>query len=199
MRLALSGTQEIAAAADVVWRHLLDHDLVAAAAPGVESVEVIDAQRFRAVAALGVGNMSLRFRLHVELYDIEPPLRLRISVKGAAPGSAMRADAGASIVAMGPLVSRLEWTVASDAHGTVAGVGARMLQGTARKITETFWRTFAERISSAAAIPAPESAVASEPSPAPEPTSDAEPSAVPEPEQTPAPESVSPPSGQSPI
>lgn len=154
MRLELAGTQEIAAAADVVWRHLLDHAFVAAAAPGVESVEAIDGQRFRAVTSLGVGSMSLRFTLHVELYDIEPPQRVRIAVKGAAPGSAMRADAGASIVATGPLESRLDWTVASDAHGSVAGVGARMLQGTARRITETFWRTFAERVAGAAAAPA---------------------------------------------
>lgn len=155
MRLELSGTQDIDAPAEAVWRSLLDHELIAAAAPGVESAEAIDDTHFRAVAALGVGSISLRFSLQVELHDIEPPERLRMSVKGAAPGSAMRAEAGASVAALGATTSRLDWTVASDVHGTAAGVGARMLQSTARKMTESFWRNFAERAATAAREPAP--------------------------------------------
>jgi carbon monoxide dehydrogenase subunit G len=32
--------------------------------------------------------------------------------------------------------------------GTVANVGARLLEGTARRLTELFWTDFAERVSS---------------------------------------------------
>jgi len=150
VRVELSGTQVINAPAETVWAHLLDHKFVAESAPGVESVEAIDAERFRVVAALGVGSIKLRFALQVELSDIEPPSRLRISVKGNAPGSAMRAEATASLVASGPNASSLDWTIASDVHGTIAGVGARLLQATARKLTQTFWKKFAKRTAAAA-------------------------------------------------
>lgn len=150
MRLELSGTQEIDAPPEMVWSRLLDHEFVAASAPGVESVEAIDPEHYRVVAGLGVGSMKLRFALQVELFDIEPPSKVRMSVRGDAPGSAMRAEADASLVPIGPRSSRLDWTVRSDVHGTIASVGARVLQGTAGKLTRGFWKKFAKRTAAAA-------------------------------------------------
>jgi uncharacterized protein len=150
VRLELSGTQEIEAPADIVWSRLLDHEFVAESAPGVESVEAVDAEHYRVVAGLGVGSMKLRFALQVELVDVEPPSKVRMLVRGNAPGSAMRAEADASLVPIGPRTSRLDWTVSSDVHGTIAGVGARVLQGTAGKLTRSFWKKFAKRTAAAA-------------------------------------------------
>lgn len=145
MRLELSGTQDIAAPAEAVWRHILDHEFIGAAAPGVEHVELMDPEHFRVTASLGVGSIRLRFALQVELFDVDPPSRLRMTVKGSAPGSAMRAEAGALIRSDGPSASSVEWTIASDVHGTIASTGARVLQGTARKLTLEFWKNFARR------------------------------------------------------
>ena len=151
MRLETSGVQEIDASTEIVWSNLLDHHFVASAAAGVESVEPIDAEHFRVVAMLGVGSISLRFTLHVHLHDIDPLVGLRMSVQGAAPGSAMRVEAGASLTPLDTGATRLAWTVASDVHGTIAGIGARMLQGTMRKKTTAFWEQFAENCAAPAA------------------------------------------------
>ncbi|CAN5904363.1 hypothetical protein BH11GEM1_BH11GEM1_29250 [soil metagenome] len=145
MRLELTGTQAIAAPPAMVWQHLLDHEFIAAAAPGVESAERIDPEHFRVTASLGVGSIRLRFTLQVELLDVHPMSSLRMAVKGSAPGSAMRADAGATLVPAGPLASTVYWTIAADVHGNVAGTGARLLQGTARKLAAEFWASFAAR------------------------------------------------------
>ena len=143
MRLETSGVQEIDAPAAVVWSNLIDPAFVAAAATGVESVEPIDAEQYRVVAFLGVGSISLRFTLHVQLHDVDPLAGLRMSVQGAAPGSAMRVEAGATLAPLDSGATRLAWTVASDVHGTIAGIGARLLQGTMRRKTEAFWTQFA--------------------------------------------------------
>lgn len=149
MRLETSGVQEIDAPTAVVWSNLIDHDFVAAAAQGVESVETIDATHYRVVAMLGVGSIALRFTLHVQLHDVDPLAGLRMSVQGAAPGSAMRVEAGATLASLDAGATRLTWTVASDVHGTIAGIGARMLQGTMRRKTEAFWVQFAENCATA--------------------------------------------------
>lgn len=146
MRLELAGTQEIEAPAAVVWKHLIDHEFVGGAAPGLESVAEIDAEHFRVVAGLGVGSIKLRFTLQVALFDLEAPRNLKISVKGDAPGSAMRAEAQVSLVQAGQRSTRLDWALTSDVHGTIASIGARMLQGTVRRLTESFWKKFAKRV-----------------------------------------------------
>jgi carbon monoxide dehydrogenase subunit G len=144
VRLETSGVQEIDAPVAVVWSNLIDPSFIAAAAAGVESVEPIDATQFRVVALLGVGSISLRFTLHVQLHDVDPPAGVRMSVQGAAPGSAMRVEAGATLAPTGAGATRLVWTVASDVHGKIVSIGARMLQGTMRRKIEGFWTQFAE-------------------------------------------------------
>jgi carbon monoxide dehydrogenase subunit G len=151
VRLETSGVQEIDAPTAVVWSNLIDHDFVAAAATGVESVETIDASHYRVVAMLGVGSIALRFTLHVQLHDIDPLASLRMSVQGAAPGSAMRVEAGATLTSLDAGATRLAWTVASDVHGKIVGIGARMLQGTMRRRIEAFWVQFAENCAAPAA------------------------------------------------
>jgi carbon monoxide dehydrogenase subunit G len=151
VRLETSGIQEIDAPVAVVWSNLIDPACVAAAAAGVESVEPIDEKQYRVIALLGVGSISLRFTLHVQLHDVDPLAGVRMSVQGAAPGSAMRVEAGATLASTDAVATRLAWTVASDVHGTIAGIGARMLQGTMRRKIEGFWTQFAANC--AAAVP----------------------------------------------
>jgi carbon monoxide dehydrogenase subunit G len=151
VRLETTGVQEIDAPVAVVWSNLTDPAFVAAAAAGVESVEVVDAEHYRVVAMLGVGSISLRFTLHVQLHDIDPLAALRMSVQGAATGSAMRVEASATLASTEASATRLQWRVASDVHGKIVSIGARMLQGTMRRKIESFWTQFAENCAAAAA------------------------------------------------
>ena len=158
MRLETSGVQEIDVPIAVVWSNLNDPMFVASAAAGVESVEPIDETQYRVIAFLGVGSISLRFTLHVQLHDVVPLAGLRMSVQGAAPGSAMRVEAGATLApidagAPGDAgATRLAWTVASDVHGKIVSIGARMLQGTMRRRIEMFWTQFSANCVAAYAL-----------------------------------------------
>lgn len=146
MRLEFSGAPEIAAPPDVVWKRLLDHEFVASVAPGVESVQAIDDRHFKVVSAFGVGAVKVRFQLDVELSDVNPPKSLKMSAHGKAPGSGVEVSTTLEIEPVPPDRSRLKWNATSEVRGTVASVGARLLTGTAKKLTESFWDKFAARV-----------------------------------------------------
>jgi len=146
VRLELAGEQAIAAPVHVVWERLMDHQYVASCSPDVETVSVADDTHFEVIARLGVGSVKLRFTLHVELSDLEPPASAQLSVRGEAPGSAARARCTATLVSLAPDSTRLDWAVAADLHGTVANVGARMLGGTVERISAAFWSKFAAHV-----------------------------------------------------
>jgi len=150
VRLEFSGAPEIAAPPDEVWRRLLDHKFVAAIAPGVESVEAVDDRHYKVVAGLGVGAVMVKFQLDVELSQVNPPKSLRMSARGKAPGSGVEVSTDLEIEPVAPNRSRLKWSAASEVRGTVASVGARLLKGTAKKLTESFWEKFAERVGAGA-------------------------------------------------
>lgn len=146
MRLEFSGAPEIAAPPDQVWKRLLDYKFVASVAPGVESVEAVDDRHFKVVAGVGVGSVKVKFQIDVELSDVVPPKRLTLSAHGKAPGSALDVRTALEVEPVAPNRSRLRWDATSEVRGTVASVGARLLKGTAKKLTEGFWQAFAERV-----------------------------------------------------
>jgi uncharacterized protein len=147
MKLEFSGAPEITASRQEVWAKLMDPNFVAASAPGVESVEAVDSTHFKVVSALGVGAVKVRFKLDVELFDIVGGDSLKMRARGKAPGSAVDVVSGLRLEDAGPGKVRLNWSAVSEVSGTVASVGARLLEGTARKLTEQFWTDFAQRVS----------------------------------------------------
>jgi uncharacterized protein len=149
MKLLFSGDPVITASPQKVWQKLLDPDFVAASAPGVESVEALDQTHFKVVSAFGVGSVKVRFKLDVELFDIVEGRSLKMRARGKAPGSAVDVVSELRLEDLGDGKSRLNWSATSEVSGTVASVGARLLEGTARKLTEQFWTDFARRVGAA--------------------------------------------------
>jgi carbon monoxide dehydrogenase subunit G len=149
MKLNFSGAPEITAPRAVVWAKLLDADFVAASAPGVESVERVDPTHFKVISGLGVGAIKIRFKLDVELFDIVEGEQLKMRASGKAPGSIVDVVSTLRVEDAGNGHTRLNWYATSDVSGTLSSVGARLIEGTARRLTEQFWADFAQRASGA--------------------------------------------------
>jgi carbon monoxide dehydrogenase subunit G len=147
MKLEFSGAPEITAPRQKVWERLTDPNFVAASGPGVESVEAVDPTHFRVVSGLGVGAVKVKFKLDVELSDVVEPERLKMTARGKAPGSAVDVTSRVRLEEAGNGRTRLNWAATTSVSGTVASVGARLLEGTARRLTEEFWTDFARRVS----------------------------------------------------
>lgn len=147
MKLEFSGAPVITASRREVWARLLDPNFVAASAPGVESVETVDPTHFKVISGLGVGAVKVRFKLDVELFDVVEGQALKMRARGKAPGSAVDVVSSLHLEEAGNGNTRLDWSATSEVSGTVASVGARLLEGTARKLTEQFWTDFAARVS----------------------------------------------------
>ena len=147
MKLEFSGAPEITAPRQAVWDRLIDPNFVAASAPGVESVEAVDPTHFRVVSGLGVGSVKVKFKLDVELFDIVDRQSLKMRARGKAPGSVVDVVSGVRLDDAGDGGTRLNWSARSEVSGTVASVGMRLIEGTARRLTEQFWNDFARRVS----------------------------------------------------
>lgn len=147
MRMSFSGAPAIRADRATVWKALLDPDTVARAATAIESVERHDDTHFTVVASLGVGALRLRFKMAAELFDIENGQRAKMRVRGKAPGSTVDATTSFRLEGADSEATTLHWQADADVGGTIASVGARLLEGTARRLTEEFWQDFADLVS----------------------------------------------------
>ena len=133
------GTVQINAPRDKVWGFLIDPNQVGSCGPGVESIEVIDDTHFKATAKVGVGFISARFVVNMELVDLEAPDKANIKAHGQAPGSAVDATATMHLSDGEGGGTQMDWLADVNISGTLASVGARLIEGTANKmIGQTF-------------------------------------------------------------
>jgi uncharacterized protein len=128
------GSVEIAAPRDRVWAFVTDPNQVGQCGPGVETVEVIDATHFKAAAKVGIGFISARFTVNVEFVDMTAPDAATIKAHGQAPGSAVDATAQMRLSDGAAGGTRMDWEADVNIAGTIASVGARMIEGTANKM-----------------------------------------------------------------
>jgi carbon monoxide dehydrogenase subunit G len=129
-----SGQIVVNAPRDRVWAFIADPQQVGWCGPGVESIEAVDASHFTARAKVGIGIISARFEVELELATAEPPDRAVISAAGHAPGSDV--DATGEMHLSGPAdgPTTMDWHATVTLSGTIASVGARLIEGTATKL-----------------------------------------------------------------
>ncbi len=65
------GSVAIKAPREKVWAFVIDPDQVGQCGPGVEKIEVIDETHFKATAKVGIGFISARFVVNMELAETD--------------------------------------------------------------------------------------------------------------------------------
>jgi carbon monoxide dehydrogenase subunit G len=146
MKLEFSGSPMIAAPRERVWERLLDPHFLAQSVPGVEAVETIDPTHFKVASGFGVGSIRARFAVDVKLSDINPGRSAKMRLSGKAAGSAIDVVSDIRVDALGTGGTQLTWAATSEVSGTVAGMGTRLMEAAARRLTEQFWADFARRV-----------------------------------------------------
>ena len=137
--MKFEGTVEIRAPRDRVWAFLMDANQVGSCGPGVETIEVIDETHFKAKAKVGIGFISARFVVDMEIAEREEPNRAVIKARGQAPGSAVDATATMALRDGSAGGTTMDWDADVLIAGTLASVGARLIEGTSNKmIGQTF-------------------------------------------------------------
>jgi len=137
--MEFSGTQTIAAPIDKVWAFLLDVNNVAECAPGFQSMEELGEEHWKALVAVGLGSVKAKFTMDVPRADMHEPEQMVVKARGKAPGSAVDMSGNMHLTALDGDQTRMDWQAQVVVSGTIASVGARLLQGVAEKLTGQFF------------------------------------------------------------
>ncbi|MEA2519441.1 MAG: uncharacterized protein QOF49_1521 [Chloroflexota bacterium] len=132
--MKFAGTVDIAAPRDKVWAFVIDPNQVGQCGPGVESIEVVDDTHFKATAKVGIGFISARFVVSMEMAELDAPDRAVIKAHGQAPGSAVDATAQMTLSDEAAGGTTMDWSADVAISGTIASLGSRLIEGTANKM-----------------------------------------------------------------
>ncbi len=146
MALTMTGEVDLTAPQLVVWEKLNDPDVLKACIPGCESLEKTAENELQAVAKIKIGPVSATFKGKVELTDINPPHGYTISGEGQ--GGIAGFAKGAAKVNLVPIDggTRMTYAVEAQVGGKIAQLGARLIDGVAKRMADQFFERFAEKV-----------------------------------------------------
>jgi carbon monoxide dehydrogenase subunit G len=150
MAMTMSGEVVLPADKATVWERLNDPETLKASIPGCQSLDKDSDTQFRAVAKIKIGPVSATFRGKVELQDMDPPNGYRIQGEGEG-GVAGFAKGGAVVrLAEDPSGTKLTYDVEAQIGGKLAQLGARLINGVAKKMADEFFTKFAAAVKAGA-------------------------------------------------
>ena len=180
----MKGEYRIEAPRQEVWDALNDPEILKRAIPGCEEIVKTSDTEMTAKVTAKVGPVKAKFQGAVTLSDIVPPESYTISGEGKG-GAAGFAKGGAKVaLAEDGAATVLTYEVNANVGGKLAQIGSRLIDGTAKKMADDFFGTFATLVGG----PAPAETAAEQAAPSPEPAPQpAAAEAAPAPAATPTP------------
>ncbi|MBP7241428.1 CoxG family protein [Amaricoccus sp.] len=144
--MELTGSRQIAADRATVWAALNDPEVLKAAIPGCQELTGDPEKGFEATVKQKVGPVSATFHGGVQLSNVAPGESYTISGegKGGAAGFAKgSADVRLADADGGTLLS---YDVKAHVGGKIAQLGARLIDGFAKKMADGFFESFARAV-----------------------------------------------------
>ena len=153
--MKLEGTHHVDATRERVYQCLVDPEVLQRCIPGCERLEKTAENTFAATIRTGVGSIKGVFNGTARLEDLREPEHLRIVVDGkGAPGFLKGSgDLDLEQVENGTKVS---YTSNVQVGGTIASVGQRMIQGTAKMMATQFFTSLGAEAATQAGEPPPQ-------------------------------------------
>ena len=149
MAMTMKGEVALPADKETVWAKLNDPEIQKACIPGCQTLDKTGENGFTAVVKLKVGPVGATFKGSVELTDLDPPNGYRISGQGEG-GVAGFAKGGATVRLLDPAEGEtgciLSYDVEANVGGKIAQLGARLIDGVAKKTADQFFTAFANAV-----------------------------------------------------
>ncbi|WP_082605490.1 CoxG family protein [Curvibacter sp. PAE-UM] len=151
--MELQGSVTIPSTPDQVWQALNNPDVLRLCIPGCEEVRQISPEEMHARVLLKLGPVRANFVGKVLITDVRPLQGYTLNFEGSG-GSAGFAK-GRSVITLAAVAegTRLDYTAQASVAGKLGQIGGRLIDASARQLSERFFEAFKAQLS-AAPVPA---------------------------------------------
>ena len=144
--MKLHGSYQIKLEKQKVWEALNDAEILKKTIPGCEQFERKSETEFTATAKNKIGPFNASFTGDIELKDLDPPNSYKITGTGKSPVGFASGEADVVLEDFQG-GTKLIYIVQANVGGKIAQVGSRLINMTAKKMADIFFKKFSEIIS----------------------------------------------------
>jgi carbon monoxide dehydrogenase subunit G len=131
----LSGEHRFQIPREQVWDALLDVDVLSRCLPGFERLEKVGDNDFEGALNIRVGPVQGKFQGRLSLSDLDPPAGYNLKIKGQGPAGFVNGQGVLHLDDHGT-ETLLRYEMDAQVGGKIAGVGQRLLDSSARALSD---------------------------------------------------------------
>jgi len=148
--MEIKGEQLIPVSQQTTWDALNDLNVLKVCIPGCESIVASGDNQFDVVLTAKVGPVSAKFKGKLTLGDFDPPTSYTLAFEGQ--GGVAGFAKGSAEVRLTPQGegTQLDYTAKANVGGKLAQIGSRLIDGTAKKLSDQFFTSFKKHVSGGA-------------------------------------------------
>jgi uncharacterized protein len=146
--MELVGEHTFSAPRETVWRFLLDPETLRQCLPGCEKLEQTGEDEFNATMKIGVAMIRGTFNGTVKITDKQEPKRYTMAVEGSGPQGQVSGTGTLELIEQGGS-TLVRYKGDATVRGTLARVGARVMQPAAKMIVGQFFSCLESRAANA--------------------------------------------------
>ena len=143
--MKLEGSYKVPARREVVFKNLLNPDVLARALPGCEKLVPNPDGSYSAELKMGIAMVKGTYRGRVEILDPAPPEHFRMKVDGQGSGGFLKGEGTLTLSEEGA-ETLISYSGEAQVGGLIASVGQRMILSAARQIVDKFFQAFAKQL-----------------------------------------------------
>lgn len=131
--MKVEGSYTFNAPRDFVWQSILDPEVLALALPGVQQLEKVADNEYKAVMKIRIGPVQGVFSGDVKLSDLNPPSACRLHVDGKGAPGFVKGDGELNLEAQGESTV-LFYSGDAQVGGRLASVGQRLMESSTQAL-----------------------------------------------------------------
>ena len=140
----LSGDRTFAAPRERVWQFLLDPETLRQCLPGCERLEEVGPDEYEATMKIGVAMIRGSYQGRVKISDKQEPTSYRMLVEGKGAAGQITGEGLLELHEEGGQ-TRVHYQGTANVRGTLARVGARVMQPAAKMVVGQFFNCLATK------------------------------------------------------
>lgn len=146
--MKIEGSHTIKAPRELLYRLMIDPEILRRCVPGCQSLEAAGDDSYKMTLKAGVGSIKGAFMGSIKLEDMREPERYKMIVDAKGSAGFLKGVGLIDLTEQGE-ETLVNYTGETSVGGTIAGVGQRMVQSTAKMLAGQF---FAAIVAEAIAI-----------------------------------------------
>ena len=146
----MNGQQTVPLSQQRTWEALNDTEMLKQCIPGCDSLEQVADNQYQLTMSQRIGPVSAKFKGLMTLQDVDAPRAYTMVFEGQGGVAGFAKGQAAVTLAPDGDATILSYNVKAMIGGKLAQLGARLIDGVARKLADQFFRCFNERASKCA-------------------------------------------------